>query len=1311
MTKTEQHSNLSGESERYRAIFEQAMTATLLLSSAGKILDSNEAACRVFGYNGSTLHGKHIDFLFDENPIPDNSDGHSSGEEQIEGTTSRGSKRVFSYQYSKFETDSGREFGMLQLIDRTEQAGKADSLKLLESVVKGANDAVLIMTAAAMESPNGPKVVFVNQAFTEMTGYSAEDVIGKTPRILQGSETQGGELSRLRKAINNFEQVEVELLNYKKNGDEYWVEISLSPVFDGDRCTHFIAIERDITNRKNQENLKALQSEISGIFNNHESMADSIDATLNVLINIGDFCLAEIWTVDDEKRKISLTGYQSKDNRADEFYDLSQNVQVFTKGEGLPGVTWETGEIQFWQYLDKREDFVRHKEAHAVGVKTAYGVPIFFDDKVTGILLLGVLENHHSKRYYAPLLEQLGKDLGSEIDRKRTEEQLNRIFSFSPDIICVAGMDGYFKKVNPAMSRLLGYTQDELLSHPISSFTHPDDRLKTESEISELNKNKGNDTFQNRYLTKSGEIVWLSWTTRTFFEEGTIYSVARDITEEKELKDLLKQANRLARIGSWEVDLINDDHYWSEVTCEIHEVAPDYKPSMDKAINFYKEGDNRSRVEKAVEKAIGQGVSFDLEVEIITAKGNERWIRAICKPEQVNGKLVRLYGSFQDIHKRKSAELKQIELLNERERILESIGDGFFTVDQNFIVTYWNKNAEELLQTPREEILYQHLWDRFSDAIDLESYQQYHVALKERRKVSFEDYYPPIDRWFEINAYPYGEGLSVFFKDITSRKKAQNQILEKTRQLDAIAMFNGLLIKSEHWEDALQNSLETIGKVVDADRVYFFKNRYSEQLGENTARISCEWTDERTIQQSDHLAHQEIPFSELDEFLKRLEKNLPYSSTIEDMAESSFKKFLKQENIKAILAIPVFVGERFYGCIGFDDCITKRQWSDAEISFLKTIAINLASAIESEESEEALQKSFEEKNEILESIGDAFFAVNKNWKVTYWNNKAEEVLSMSREDIVGKNLWDVYKDATELDFYSQYHKAVNEQVTVSFEEYYPTDSKWFDVSAYPSTDGLSVFFKDVTARKKSEEKLKELNRTLKQQAKELAASNAELEQFAFVASHDLQEPLRMVTSFLSQLEKKYADDLDEKAKKYIWFATDGAKRMRQIILDLLNYSRIGRREIEKRAVDLNDVMDAVVLDYRKAIEEKNAVVVWDSLPVISADQSSVKSLLSNLISNALKYHSKDIHPEIMVRARETEDKWKVSVSDNGIGINPEYKEKIFNIFQRLHSNDEYSGTGIGLAVCRKIIENHGGTIWMESEEGKGSTFYFTIPKG
>lgn len=1310
MTKKDQHSNLSGELDRYRAIFEQSLTANFILSADGEILDSNAAACRLFGYDCEMLTGKPIGFLFDENPLPRAQDRSSSFQGELKRQSKEGTKKIFNYQFSTFETDSGRKFRTLQLIDITENAGEAEHLKLLEAVVKGANDAVLITSADALESPDGPKIVFVNHAFTEMTGYNSEEVIGKTPRILQGPETPGDELRRLRNAIKNFTQVEVELLNYKKNGEEFWVHISLSPVFDGDRCTHFIAIERDVTTRKNQEYLKTLQTEVGRIFNHHKILADSIAATLNVLINIGDFSLAEIWTVDDEKQTISLTGYQSKDNIADEFYDISHNVQVFMKGEGLPGSTWETGEIQVWRDLDKREDFARHRESKAVGVKTAYGVPLYFDDKVIGMLLLGILDHDQNKRYYIPLLEQLGQDLGSKINRKQTEEQLSRIFKFSPGIICVAGMDGYFKKVNPAMSRLLGYTQDELLSHPISSFTHPDDRLRTEAEIDALNTNNGAQKFENRLLTKTGSIIWLSWTTRTFSEEDKIYSIARDVTEEKELKDLLKQANQLAKIGSWKIDIVNDEIYWSEITREIHEVDSEYQPKMVEAINFYKEGDSRTRIEKAVEKAIKQGVSYDIEVPIITAKGNERWIRAIGKPELVAGKCVRLYGSFQDIHERKSAEQKQLELSKERERILESIGDGFFTVDKNFIVTYWNKNAEKLLKTPREEILHQYLWDRFPDATNLESYKQYNTALRENRNVSFEDYYPPINRWFEISAYPYDEGLTVFFKDITSRKEAQNQILKKTSQLDAIAMFNGLLIKSGHWENALQESLEIIGKVVEADRVYFFQNKYNEKIGESTASIICEWTDECVDVQLNHPAHTDIPFSELEEFLERLAINKPYSSIVEEIPDLTFRQFLKDQNIKSILAIPVFVGDRFYGCIGFDDCSTKRKWSKEEVSFLKTIALNLASAIENEEAKQALQKSFEEKNEILESIGDAFFAVNKNWIVTYWNNRAEEVLYMPREDVVGMNLWDVYEDAAELDFFSQYQKAVNEQVTVTFEEYYPAADKWFDVSAYPSPDGLSVFFKDITDRKKSDKILKELNQTLKQQTVELAASNAELEQFAFVASHDLQEPLRMVTSFLSQLEKKYADELDEKAKKYIWFATDGARRMRQIIMDLLNYSRFGRVEIEKAPIDLNQIMKSIVQDYREIIKETKAIVKWNTLPVITADQTSVKRLLSNLVSNALKYHSDGIRPEIIVGAKETEDTWTVSVSDNGIGINPEYSEKIFNIFQRLHSNDEYSGTGIGLAVCRKIVDSHGGNIWMESVEGEGSTFYFTIPK-
>ena len=241
-------------------------------------------------------------------------------------------------------------------------------------------------------------------------------------------------------------------------------------------------------------------------------------------------------------------------------------------------------------------------------------------------------------------------------------------------------------------------------------------------------------------------------------------------------------------------------------------------------------------------------------------------------------------------------------------------------------------------------------------------------------------------------------------------------------------------------------------------------------------------------------------------------------------------------------------------------------------------------------------------------------------------------------------------------------------------------------------------------------RLKENELQLQKHVKELAVSNEELEQFAYVASHDLQEPLRMVTGFLTQLEKKYGTVLDEKGKKYIDFAVDGAKRMRQIILDLLEYSRAGRMLDNRENIDLNELIREIQILYRKKIEEKKAIIAFDALPLIYGYNSPLRQVFQNLISNALKYCKDDIPARINVIAEELEHHWKFAVTDNGIGIAQEYFDRIFIIFQRLHNKDEYSGTGMGLAITKKIIESMGGKIWLSSEEGKGTTFYFTILK-
>ncbi|MHB8881636.1 MAG: sensor histidine kinase [Thermodesulfovibrionales bacterium] len=232
---------------------------------------------------------------------------------------------------------------------------------------------------------------------------------------------------------------------------------------------------------------------------------------------------------------------------------------------------------------------------------------------------------------------------------------------------------------------------------------------------------------------------------------------------------------------------------------------------------------------------------------------------------------------------------------------------------------------------------------------------------------------------------------------------------------------------------------------------------------------------------------------------------------------------------------------------------------------------------------------------------------------------------------------------------------------------------------------------------------------LKRYSEDLKRSNKELEQFAYVASHDLQEPLRMVASYTQLLAERYENQLDEKAKKFINYAVDGSVRMQLLINDLLAFSRIGTRGKPLEPVDAHAVMGEAINNLKMNIEETKTVITNDELPMVRADATQLAQLFQNLIGNAIKFRGSE-HPYVHLSARDEGREWLFSVKDNGIGIDPEYADKVFVIFQRLHTKEEHPGSGIGLAICKKIVERHGGRIWIESGPGKGTTFYFTIPK-
>ncbi len=286
-------------------------------------------------------------------------------------------------------------------------------------------------------------------------------------------------------------------------------------------------------------------------------------------------------------------------------------------------------------------------------------------------------------------------------------------------------------------------------------------------------------------------------------------------------------------------------------------------------------------------------------------------------------------------------------------------------------------------------------------------------------------------------------------------------------------------------------------------------------------------------------------------------------------------------------------------------------------------------------------------------------------------------------------------------YFEEFARVAFSRIPFSFETYFPPLERHFHISVFSPEQGyFATVFEDITERKKNVEQLEKA-------AIDLKRSNVELEQFAYIASHDLQEPLRMISSYTQLLERRYKDKLDQDANDFIGFAVDGANRMQKMIQSFLVYSRASRDNSPLHPVNCNDVMTNVRLNLQMSIQETGTVIDCEPLPTVIGHSELLLQLFQNLIGNAIKFRNGRL-PVISVKVRNEEAHWVFSVKDNGIGIDPEYFEKIFIVFQRLHSQSEYPGTGIGLSICKNIVERHHGTIWVESQPGQGTTFHFTI---
>lgn len=631
-------------------------------------------------------------------------------------------------------------------------------------------------------------------------------------------------------------------------------------------------------------------------------------------------------------------------------------------------------------------------------------------------------------------------------------------------------------------------------------------------------------------------------------------------------------------------------------------------------------------------------------------------------------------GMVEDITKHILAQ-EALQKSEKRYRsIVENINDGFCIHDFKGIILDCNENFARVLGFTREEIIGTKLRE-FKSKSMVSINNDIVDELKNRGVIEFDGDIQGINgnkRYYSINSCVIsqeGQGkVQSFLRDVTKRKEMEKKLLKRENKAQ----------KRLSEIEAIYNSAPIGLCVLDCDLRY--------------VRINKSMAAMNGFSPEEHIG-------------KSIYEIVPdLSQQAEDIAREIF------QTGKA-LSIEIKGTTPAHG----DNVRTWMEgWYPIKDSSHNIVGINVAAQdiTEIKKAHEALKKSEEKLRLTIEGVGAILWFWNIEKDVVEWGGNYKHIFGRETIPKMGyKDLLsfihpdDLEKVETAFQKTLQYGEDFKVETRAIFKD---KSVRWFNVMGkavyYPEGKfkemiGIAL---DITNNKIVQLELQETLQKLKR-------SNAELEQFAYVASHDLQEPLRMITSFLQLLKLRYESQLDSDANEFIHFAIDGATRMQEMINDLLTYSRIGRKSGDFKEVNLNNILQQIIFEYKLLIQEKNAVISYGKLPVIHADYTQMIQLFQNLISNSIKYNDQPC-PTIHISAKKQNNDWIFKIADNGIGIDPKQGDWIFKVFQRLHSPDEYEGTGIGLAIVKRIVERHGGRIWYESQPGEGSNFYFNIPE-
>ncbi len=878
---------------------------------------------------------------------------------------------------------------------------------------------------------------------------------------------------------------------------------------------------------------------------------------------------------------------------------------------------------------------------------------------------------------------------------------------------------------------------EEVVNRPLKRYDwfekiHPADQLQISTSLDRFIQTSEEERWESAYQFRKKDGTYAHVEEIGHIVRDTngkpvrMVGVIRDVTETRELQKLLDTATKLANVGGWKLNFSNIKQpvfTCSEITRQILQVHQDATPDWQSFVEMA-DGLAKNQLELSIQELMTSGIEFDLELPLFINQQHERWVRIIGQSEFIDNTCSRIFGSIQDIHEKKTNELE----LSKKNRLLDTLSliisvflkaddwttvlPGIFSITGRTAevdrVYYFDLHMES--GTGRTLASQRYEWTREDITPEIDNPELQNVPV-----LQFPSFFEPLLKGSPVQLVPSQLQEKELKRIFTSQNIKSCLALPVMVENKCVGIIGFDDCRAErYWNESEISFLINItvnlaaayhrkNNQLKLESALFERNTILESIGDGFCAINGDGNITYWNKQAEEIFN--LPRIQVEDrpakavFAEVLQ--VSGSHEVLSILDSEEKKSVEFHNIQTSQWFDIVLYPAGNGNSVFIRDITNRKQTEAQI-----------------------QQSNERFEIITRATNDAIWDYDFDQDKLFWGQGFSTLFGYNLNEIEPsfQLLLNLIHPEDQPNVVKKIQTYMNgsSNTTIWEEEYkfrkangeysYVVDKAIFIKDEKGKVLRALGAMSDISHRKEYEASLKNLNLELEKKVKELANSNMELEQFAYVASHDLQEPLRMVTGFLTQLEKKYAGYLDDKAQQYIYYATDGAKRMRQIILDLLDFSRIGKQKEKLVSINLNRLMEEIISLNINLLEEKKATLEYIELPVILSYHSPLLQVFQNLVTNAIKYSNAAIPPQVRISATDLGNDWEFAVADNGIGIPREYHERIFIIFQRLHKRDEYSGTGIGLAVVKKIIENMGGTIRVSSEPGMGSTFYFTVPK-